>query len=114
MCQIWTTWRKKQKCQQKSACHLDVLGGQQHFPSVQAIGENPAEQRKHDDRQLAQEEIEAQVEGVFGHVVDQPALGKLLYECTDGGGARPKPHQAEVTVAKRSKDTREKWQGCAH
>ena len=55
-------------------------------------------------------------EGAVGavEIVDQPALGKLLYECADGRGARPKPHKAEVTVAKRSEDAREKWQGCAH
>jgi hypothetical protein len=105
---------KEQKRQQESTCHLDVLGGEQHLPSVQSIREHPAKQRKHDDGQLAQEKIKAQVEGVFGHIVDQPTLGKLLYECADCGGAGPKPHQAEVAVAKRSENAREKWQGCAH
>ena len=64
--------------------------------------------------QLSQEKIQTQVEGVFGEIVDQPALGKLLYECADGGGAGPKPHEAEIAVAKRSEDAREEWQGCAH
>jgi len=63
---------------------------------------------------MGQEKVETQVEGVFGHIVDQPALGKLLDESADGGSAGPKPHEAEIAIAKRSEDAREEWQGCAH
>src|ERR1700733_12811661 len=105
---------KNQKRQQEGTGHLDVLGGEQHFPSIQAIGEDPAEERKHNDRQLTQEEVQPQVKGVFGEKVDQPALGKLLYECANGRGTGSKPHEAEIAIAKGSENAREKWQGCAH
>ena len=58
MCQTWTTWVDEQKCQQEGACHLYVLRGEQHLSPVQAIGEDSAEQRKHHDGKLAQEEIQ--------------------------------------------------------
>jgi hypothetical protein len=105
---------KEKKRQQKSTCHLDVLGGEQHFSSVQAISENAAEQRKHDNGQLPQEEIQTQIEGVFGEIVDQPALCELLDERANSGGACSHPHQAEITIAKSPEDAREEWQGCSH
>ena len=91
-----------------------ILGGEQHLPPVQAIREDPAKQRKHNNGQLSQEEIQTQVEGVFGEIVDQPALCELLYECANGGGACPHPHKAEITIAKGPEDAREEWKGCAH
>ncbi len=114
MCQTLDYMGKEQERQQKGACHLDVLGGEQHLSPVQAIRKDPAEERKHDDGKLSQEEIQTQIEGVFGEIVDQPALRELLYECTDGGGACSNPHEAEIAIAKGSEDAREEWQGCAH
>jgi hypothetical protein len=53
---------------------------------------------------LAEEEIEAEVKGVFGEVVDKPALCELLHKCPDGGDACSQPHDPEITVPKRSED----------
>ena len=114
MCQTRTTWVKNKNRQQEGACHLYVLRGEQHLSPVQAIRKDPAKERKHNDGKLSQEEIQTQVEGIFGEIVDQPALRELLYECTDGGGACSHPHEAEVAIAKGSEDAREEWQGYAH
>ena len=100
--------------QQEGACHLDVLRGEQHLSPVQAIREDPAKERKHNDGKLSQEKIQTQIEGIFGQIVDQPALGELLHEGADGGGACPHPHEAEIAIAKGSEDAREEWQGYAH
>jgi hypothetical protein len=100
---------KEQERQQEGARHLNVLGGEQHLSPVQTIREDPAEQGKHDDGQLSQKEVQTQVEGILGEVVDQPALGELLYEGADGGDTCPQPHKAEITVAKSPEDAREEW-----
>ena len=84
------------------------------FRRSRRSAKTPPNRRKHDDGKLAQEEIQTQIEGVFGQIVNQPALGKLLDEGADRGGACSKPHEAEVAIAKGSEDAREKWKGCAH
>jgi hypothetical protein len=74
----------KQHCQHKGADHLDVLRVKQHLFSVQAISKDATDERKEHDRQLPQEEIQAEVKGIFGEIVNQPALCELLYKRTNG------------------------------
>ena len=114
MCHTLTICVREQRRQQKRARHLDVLRGQQHLAPVQAIRKDAAEQRKHHDGKLAQKQVQSQVEGFLGQVVDQPALRELLDKRADGGGAGSHPHDAEVTIAKSSENTREEWRGDGH
>ena len=104
MCQTWTIWVTKSSGEQEGADHLDVLRGEQHLAAVEAVGEDSAEEGEHHDGELAEEEVEAEVEGVLGEVVDEPALRELLDEGADGGDAGAGPHQAEVAIAEGSED----------
>jgi hypothetical protein len=99
--------RKEQSGQYKCADHLDILRPEQHLPAVQAIREDTPDQREENDRQLTEKEVQPQVEGVFGEVINQPALCKLLNERSNRRGARTQPHQAEVAVAKGSESAAE-------
>ncbi len=100
--------------EQEGADHLDVLGGKQHLAAIHAIGKDASKEREHHDGKLAEEEVEAEVEGVFGEVVDEPALGELLDEGADGGDAGSYPHQPEVTVAEGSEDACKKLRATGH
>jgi hypothetical protein len=91
---------KEQGGQHKRADHLDILRPEQHSSAVQAIREDAPDQREQNDGQLTEKEIQPQVEGVFGEIVNQPALRKLLNERSNRRGARPQPHHAEVAVTK--------------
>ena len=79
----------EQHCQYKGAEHLNVLLIEQQPLPVQAISKNTTDKRKEHDRKLPQEEIQAEVKGILGEIVDKPALCELLHKCTDGGSARP-------------------------
>ena len=52
--------------------------------AMTAIGKDATDERKEHDRQLPQEEIQAEVKGIFGEIVNQPALCELLYKRTNG------------------------------
>jgi hypothetical protein len=53
----------EQHCQYKSAEHLDVLRIEQQPLPVQAVGKDTTDKRKEHDRQLPQEQIQAEVKG---------------------------------------------------
>src|ERR1700733_2505456 len=95
----------EQCCQYKRAEHLDVLRVEQHLFPVQTVGKDTTDERKKHDRQLPHEEIQTQVKGIFGEVVEKPALCELLHECTNGGNARSQPHDPEITVSKRPENS---------
>ena len=90
--------------EQEGADHLDVLRGEQHLATIEAVGEDSTEEREHHDGELAEEEVEAEVEGVLGEVVDEPALRELLDEGANGRDAGSGPHQAKVAIAEGSED----------
>ena len=100
---------EKQRRQDERAGDLDVLRVEQHLAAVQAIREDAPEQRKQHDRQLAQKEIQTQIERVLGQVVDEPALGKLLDIGARRRNAGSNPHQAKIAVPKGSKGALEEW-----
>jgi hypothetical protein len=60
---------------------------------------------------LAKEKIKPEIEGIFGEIVDQPALRELLYESSDRGHTRTQPHDSKITVPKRSEDAIEERRG---
>ena len=106
--------RCKQNCQHKGANHLNVLRGKQHLFPVKPIGKHAAHKRKEHEWKLAKEEIKPKVEGVFGEVVNEPALGKLLDKGSDGGNASTDPHDPEIAVSKRSEDAIEEGHRFGH
>jgi hypothetical protein len=104
----------KEQCREnEGASHLDVLGGQQHFPSIHTIGEDTPDQREQDDRELPQEKIQSQIKGILCEVIDEPALCELLNKRPDGRGTCSDPHQAKITMPKRSEGPA-KRQRCGH
>jgi hypothetical protein len=82
---------------------LNVLRIEQQPPPVQTVSKYTTDKRKEHDWHLPEEEIQAKVKGIFGEVVDKPALCELLHKSTNGGNARPQPHDPEITISKRSK-----------
>ena len=90
--------------EQEGADHLDVLRDEQHLATIKAVGEDSAEEREQHDGELAEEEVEAEVEGVFGEVVYEPTLRELLDDSSNGGDAGSGPHQAKVAIAEGSED----------
>jgi hypothetical protein len=93
---------------------LNVLRIEQQPLPVQAVSKDTTDKRKQHDGQLPQEEIQAKVKGIFGEIIDKPALCKLLYKCTNGRNARPEPHDPEITVSKRSENAIQERQGFDH
>jgi hypothetical protein len=89
---------KEQSREHKSADHLNILGAKQHLSTVQAIGKYASHERKENNWQLAEEQVQSQVKGILGEVVHQPALGELLDESPDRRATRAKPHESEVAV----------------
>jgi hypothetical protein len=94
----------EQRRQYKGTGHLNVLRIEQHLPPVQAVSEDATDKRKENDGKLPEEEIQAQVKGIFSEIVDNPALRELLHECADRRNARTQPHDSEITVSKGSED----------
>jgi hypothetical protein len=92
--------------QRKCRRHLDVLRRQQQLPSIAAIGNDPADHREEEDRQLAEERIESEKEGGrgTGDRQDEPVLRHLLHPGPDGGGESAEPENAEIAVGERRSD----------
>jgi hypothetical protein len=95
----------EQRRQYKRAEHLNVLRKEEQPLPVQAVSKYTTDKRKEHDRELPQEEIQAKVKGIFGEIVDKPALCELLHKGTDGGKARSQPHDPEITISKRSENS---------
>ena len=58
-----------------------------------------ADQREEQDRQLAEEVVEPEVERRVGEVEDQPALRDLLHPGADRRGEGAEPQHAEIAVS---------------
>ena len=71
--------------------HLHVLRPEQQLPAIVAVGDDAADEREEQDRQLAEEVVEPEVERRFRQLEDQPALRDLLHPRADGRreGAEP-------------------------
>ena len=111
MCQTLTVWVENKGRQRKGADHLDILRRQQHLLPVQAVSKHTTEEGKEHDRQLPQEQIQSEIEGISGEIVDQPALCKLLHKRAYGRNTSSQPHDPKITVPKRSEDAIQKGRG---
>ena len=112
MCQTRTAWVANRTARTKAQviwmyCEARAASSS----AVEAVGEDSAEKREEHDGKLAEEKIEAEVEGIFGQVVDEPALRELLDEGADGGDTGAQPHDPEISVAEGSKYPGEKGRG---
>ena len=71
---------------------------EQRLALVVAIGEDAADEREEDDRQLLQERVEAEVERRAGQRQNQPVLRDDLHPRADGRTAGANPLDAEIPV----------------
>ena len=94
-------FQKTSAARTKRGRHLHVLRDQQQLLAIVAIGDDAAEQREQQDGQLAEEVVQAEVEGRLGQVEDEPALRDLLHPGADGRRECAEPEDPEVTVGER-------------
>ena len=78
--------------------HLDVLRSEQQLPAIVPIGDDAADEREEQDRQLAEEVVEPQVERGLRQLEDEPALRHLLHPRADGGGEGAEPEHPEIAI----------------
>ena len=78
---------------------LHELRPGQQPPAIVPIGDDAADQHEQQDRQLAQEAVEPQIEVRVGEIEDEPALRVALHPRADGGGERGEPQNAVVAMA---------------
>ena len=90
-----------QRRQRERRCHLYELRSDQHAAAVVAIGDDAADEREQEDRELPEEVVEAQVERGIGQLEDEPRLGHLLHPVPDRRGESPEPQDAEIAVVER-------------
>ncbi len=95
---------RHQNGEQPGASHLHILGAEENFPALDAIGHHAADQREQKDGNAAEKLIQRQQERGVAEPVDQPALRHDLHPGADAGGAGAKPHQAEIAILKCFKD----------
>jgi hypothetical protein len=90
--------------QREGRAHLHVLRREEEVAAVMAIGDDAANQREEQDRQLAEKGVEAEEEGRrrAGDRQDQPALRDLLHPGADGRGHGAAPEHAEVAIGEGS------------
>ena len=92
--------REDERGQRERRRHLDELRAEQHVAAIVAIGDDAADQREQQDRQLAEEVVEAEIERRVGQLEDEPRLGDLLHPVADGRGEGAEPQHAEIAVVK--------------
>ena len=86
---------------------------EQQVAAIVAVGDDAADQRQQQDRQLAEEVVEAEVERRFGELEDEPALRDLLHPGADRRGEGAEPQDAEIPVGERGERAAEEWLGAA-
>src|SRR4029079_4443478 len=67
-------------------------------------GDDAADQHEEDDRQLAEEVVDAEVEVRLRQVEDQPALRLCLNPGADGGAERGEPEDPEIAMGEGARD----------
>ncbi len=84
--------------------HLDELRADEQPLAIVAVGDDAAEEREEEDRQLPQEVVEPEIEprGI-GEVEHEPALRDLLHPGADGRGEGAEPEHPEIAVRERGK-----------
>jgi hypothetical protein len=65
------------------------------------IGDDAADQRQQQDRQLSEKVVEAQIERRFGELEDEPALRDFLHPCAHGRGEGTEPEEAKIAIRER-------------
>ena len=95
---MWTCPKNTSAGQRERGCHLDVLGPEQQVAPVVAVGDDSADQREQQDRQLAEKVVEAKEERGFGEVENEPALRHLLHPRPDRRGEGAEPQNTKIAV----------------
>ena len=99
ICQTATCLVRTRMASSEGRRHLDVLRAEQQLPAIVAIGDDAAEHREEQDRQLAEEVVEPQVERGLRQLEDQPALRHLLHPRADGRGEGAEPEHREIAIS---------------
>jgi hypothetical protein len=87
--------------QRRRGAHLDVLRGQERAAAIVAIGEDAADQREEDDRQLLEEGVQPEEErtiGVGRQRHHQPVLRDDLHPGADARRAGANPLDAKIAI----------------
>jgi hypothetical protein len=98
---------ENERGQDERAGQLDGLGADQQVAAIVAVGDHAADQRQQQDRQFADEAVEAEVEGRTADGQHQPVLRDLLHP---GAGRRQDvggPQQPEVLRRERRSEARQ-------
>src|SRR5262252_4111661 len=98
---------RDQNRQDCCARHLDVLRDEENLPALDPVSHHAANQRKHENRDAAEELVEPEQERGMTQTIDEPALRYDLHPGANARGAGTDPHQPEVTIMKRLKDLAE-------
>ena len=101
MCQIWTASQVDQRRERQRRRHLHVLRREQQPAAIVAVGDDAADQRQQQDRQLAEEVVEAEVERRLGELEDEPALRDLLHPGPHRRGEGTEPQDAKIAIGER-------------
>ena len=99
MCQMRTWPKKTSAASDEGGGHLDVLRAEQQPAAIVAIGDDAADEREQQDRQLPEEIVEPEEERRLGEVEDEPALRDLLHPRADRRGEGAEPEDAEIAVS---------------
>ena len=86
--------------------HLNDLRHDERAAAIVTVGEDAADQREQDDRQLLQKRIEPEEERRARQRQHQPVLRDDLHPCADARGACPEPLHPEIAVGERGKHAR--------
>src|SRR5215471_3006072 len=87
--------------------HVYDSGREQNLPALDPVSHHAANQRKHENRDAAEELVEPEQERGMTQTIDEPALRYDLHPGANARGAGTDPHQPEVTIMKRLKDLAE-------
>jgi hypothetical protein len=87
-----------QQGQYSRGAHLHDLRRDERAPAIVAVGEDAADERKQDDRQLLQERIEPEEERRVRQRNDEPVLRDDLHPRADARGAGANPLDTEIAV----------------
>ena len=102
MCQIVHVLGEHEQREREGGGHLHVLRSEQQLPAIVPIGDDAADEREEQDRQLAEEVVEPEVEASdLRELEDEPALRDLLHPGADRRGERPEPEHREIAVGER-------------
>jgi len=79
---------------------LHILRAGEQPAAVVAIGDDPSNHHEQQDRKLAEEVVDAEIELRSGQVIDEESLGVFLHPGADRRAQRREPEQSEIPVGK--------------